>query len=364
MPASGSWNQQLVLYARSFLPANESASIPENELTLPDGTNLPSVFNQLGYAFAVSSYRSTGLAILPALEDLKELVDIAATRIGQPTKIYLTGASEGALVAALSLEKYPKTYSGALAACGPIGSFREQINHIGDSRVLFDYFFPGVIPGSATAAPPEVSANWDSQYAPAVGRALAANASAARQFLNVSLIPSSPDPAVTAANVTAVLKYSVIALRDAQTQLKGQPFDNHERIYLGSGNDLELNRNIVRYTAEPAALAAMKPYETSGTISVPMVTLHTISDSVVPWYHEPRYFIKVAQSGSAQYLTQIPVFRNGHCNFEAGDVVFAFGVMLLKTATQQRTSLLEALPLSQQEQFQDRMRRVEALESH
>src|SRR5436190_17283165 len=90
MPASGSWNQQLVLYARSFVPANESASIPENELTLPDGTNLPSVFNQLGYAFAVSSYRSTGLAILPALEDLKELVDIAATRIGQPTKIYLT----------------------------------------------------------------------------------------------------------------------------------------------------------------------------------------------------------------------------------------------------------------------------------
>jgi len=29
--------------------------------------------------------------------------------------------------------------------CGPIGSFQQQIDYLGDARVLFDYFFPGVL---------------------------------------------------------------------------------------------------------------------------------------------------------------------------------------------------------------------------
>ena len=40
-------------------------------------------------------------------------------------------------------------FSSALAACAPIGSFRQQVNYLGDFRVLFDYYFPGVLPGSA-----------------------------------------------------------------------------------------------------------------------------------------------------------------------------------------------------------------------
>ena len=41
----------------------------------------------------------------------------------------------------------------ALALCGPVGDFAGQIDYLGDFRVLFDYFFPGVIPGDRWTCP-------------------------------------------------------------------------------------------------------------------------------------------------------------------------------------------------------------------
>ena len=74
--------------------------------------------------------------------------------------MHLAGVSEGGLVATLLAERSPELFSTALAACAPIGSFVQQINYLGDFRVLFDYFFPGVIPGSPIEIPAEVIANW------------------------------------------------------------------------------------------------------------------------------------------------------------------------------------------------------------
>ena len=70
-----------------------------------------------------------------------------------PLRTYVSAVSEGGLVAALLAERSPDVFFGALAACGPIGSFNAQIDYIGNFRVLFDYFFPGVIPGSAIDDP-------------------------------------------------------------------------------------------------------------------------------------------------------------------------------------------------------------------
>ena len=70
-------------------------------------------------------------------------------------KYFVTGASEGGAIAAISLENDP-TYSGGVAVCGPIGSFQKQLNYIGDVRVLFDYFFPGVL---TTGTPGESAIN-------------------------------------------------------------------------------------------------------------------------------------------------------------------------------------------------------------
>ena len=91
-------------------------------------------------------------------------------------RTHVAGVSEGGLVATLLAERSPELFSSALAACGPIGSFRQQINYLGDFRVLFDYYFPGVLPGSAVTMPPlrassSTSRTWASIYVPGPERA-------------------------------------------------------------------------------------------------------------------------------------------------------------------------------------------------
>ncbi len=142
------------------------------------------------------------------------------------------------------------------------------------------------------------------------------------------MIPTASDAATTDDNIVEALRYSAMATNDAIAKLKGQPFDNRTRIYLGSPNDFILNANIKRYTADSAAVQTMKLYETTGQHKIPLVTLHTTADPIVPWLHEAGYYVKALQTNSLQNLSQIPVFRNGHCNFQAGDIVWAFLVML------------------------------------
>ena len=336
----------MLVYAHGYVSPDQPIAIPEDQLTLPDGTSLPGSFTALGYAFAVSSYRVNGLAAVEGQEDLKELTGIFTKQFGKPDATFLGGVSEGGLVATLSAEKFPGTYDAATAACGPIGSFSGQINYIGDARLLFDFYFPGVLPGSVISVPAQLWTNWQSVYVPAIKAALAASPARKQSFLNTSLIPISSDPAETIDNVLNALRYSAMATNDAKVKLKGQPYDNRGRYYFGSTNDFELNTHITRYTADAAAVQAMMQYETTGKPQIPLVTLHTTADPIVPWLHEAGYYFKSLQFGSKN-LVQIPVFRNGHCNFQAGEIIWAFIVMLSQQRNTTPKSMIQSLTESQ-----------------
>ena len=74
------------------------------------------------------------------------------------------------MITAQSLENDP-SYSGGVAVCGPVGSFHKQVDYFGDVRVLFDYFFPGVLSsagGSAVDIPSMLISGWITIYEPAV----------------------------------------------------------------------------------------------------------------------------------------------------------------------------------------------------
>ena len=172
--------------------------------------------------------------------------------------MHLAGVSEGGLVATLLAERSPELFSTALAACAPIGSFVQQINYLGDFRVLFDYFFPGVIPGSPVVIPPGVIANWAGTYLPAVQRALAANPSRAVELMRVSHVAyDAANPVTIVQSAANVLTYNVLGANDARAVLGGNPYGNRGRWYFGSSNDLRLNLFVKRFDADPAALAAM-----------------------------------------------------------------------------------------------------------
>ena len=167
MPTSG-WNGDLVLYAHGYVAFSEPIAIPEDQLSLPDGPSLPEIVTGLGYAFAVTSYSVNGLAVREGLDDLRDLVEIFTRQYGQPNRVYLVGPSEGGIITALAIERYPDIYDAGISACGPVGNFQAQINYWGDVRVLFEYFFPSLLPGTAISVPDKVIEEWEAISEPEI----------------------------------------------------------------------------------------------------------------------------------------------------------------------------------------------------
>ena len=335
MPDRECWNGNLVLFAHGYMAPIRPIEIPEEHLILPDGTNVPEMVNGMGFAFSVTSFSVNGLAVPEALKDLKELVKIFRRTVGKPNRVYLNGVSQGGLITALALEGHPDIYDAGVATCGPIGDFQSQINYFGDFRVVFDYFFPGVIPGDAMNIPEEVIQNWWESYVLAIVEAIQSNPLATLQLLNVTNAAVGPVPETVVETVLGVLWYNVFGTNDATDKLGGIPFDNSDRVYEGSDDDVLLNEEVQRFTAAKKALKAIeRQYQTTGKIQGPLVTQHTVLDPIVPYWHEPLFLEKTVREGTDSLHANLPIPRYGHCNVTADDVLLAFGTMLLMDAGQ------------------------------
>jgi pimeloyl-ACP methyl ester carboxylesterase len=322
----GTWNGDLVLYAHGYVAPDQPLALPSDQI---GGQSVADIVNGLGYAFATTSYRANGLVVPEATEDLVEL-DATMRRLYRPDpgRSLVVGVSEGGLVTALAIEQHPDLFDGGLAACGPVGSFRNQLDYFEDFRVVFDYLFPGVIPGSVVDVPASVTAGWESIYAPAVVIALLAHPDRARELVRITGAPVARDdlPSI-AVTAVGILWYNVIGSANAQARLAGQPYDNSTRVYSGSSNDAALNAGVARFTADPAVVSSLGQFETSGVLTVPLVTLHTTGDPIVPVGHESLYAAKVSQAGASELLTQTAIERYGHCSFEAAELLAAFSTL-------------------------------------
>jgi pimeloyl-ACP methyl ester carboxylesterase len=333
MPDAEDWNGDLVVYAHGYVSPFEPIAIPDEQLFLPDGTSIPGIINSLGFAFATTSYRINGLAVKQGTADLVDLVGIFESEYGEPEFVYLVGASEGGLITTLALEKHSDVFDAGLATCGPIGDFRRHINYLGDFRVVFDYFFPGMIPGSPIQIPRKVRKKWENLYVPRITAAIIARPHAVEQLLRVTgAAIDKNDLTSVVETIIGVLWYNVFATNDSVEKLGGNPFDNTRRIYLGSDHDWWLNHWVQRFAADPAALAEIEAnYQTSGQLDSPLITLHNTLDPIVPYWHEQLYRWKTVCAGSWLQHINIPVFRYGHCNFETDEVLTAFVLLVLKT---------------------------------
>lgn len=336
MPSASEYNGSLVIWAHGFQDAGTPVQIPEDQLSF-GGTSIAEIVNSLGFGFATNSYSKTGLAVRQGMEDILDLVKIYGAEKGAPDRVYLTGASEGGLITALLIERHPDIFSGGLAACGPVGDFRFQINYFGDARLLFEVFFPGLIPGDPFAPSRSLVDTWSSYYEQVVKPAVfdPANRHRLRQWVRTARLPFEPGNYLNTVEISVrdVLRYSVVNIRDAIDTLGGFPYDNRDRVYTGSDNDFLLNLTIPRFKAEPAAVTEMKTfYNTNGRLSVPLITLHTERDQQVPFLHQVLYSLKTLSTGSLP-SRHIPlsIDRYGHCNFEPVEAVTSFAILLQLT---------------------------------
>ena len=331
---SSCFNGTIVLFAHGYVPVGAPAGTWQSQLQLPDGTSIPGLVNKLGFGFAASGFSKDGLAVLQGIQDTKALLNVLAGLKIPFGKVYITGASEGGLVTTKAVEN-DATYAGGLAVCGPIGSFQKQINYFGDTRVLFDYFFPGVLGPEWTQAnvmiPTELMTDWTTKYEPAILKAISANPLATLQYLNTSGIAIGLNPANAGPAITAALWYNVFATNDAIGTLHGNPYDNTGRTYSGSFNDAKLNASVARFAEDSGAIPNIANYETDGRLIHPLVTLHTTADPEVPFWQETLYFTKVAGVNRLSELNQIPVLAFGHCNVTGTEAEVALALLLVKS---------------------------------
>jgi pimeloyl-ACP methyl ester carboxylesterase len=348
MPPEGEWNGDLVIWAHGYVDVTKPVGIPEDQMTIND-IAIADIVTGLGYGFAATGYSVNGLAVPQGLADVVDLVDIFAQFKGEPNRVYIVGASEGGLITALAIERYPDGFDGGCALCGPIGSFPAQISHYGDFRVLFDVYYPGLMPGDPMEIPQDLIENWESHWENVVKPTIFAPGNLARtaQLAEVAKTPHDPNAYFASLEISIhdALWYNVFATNDAVEKLGGRPYGNMLRYYSGSSNDPALNAAVQRYAADPAALQAMAAdYTTTGILTRPLVTLHTLQDQQVPYWHETLYTLKVQASGSSALRVNIPVNRYEHCNFTPAEAVLAFAVMVNKASQQPLAGVAQVLP--------------------
>jgi pimeloyl-ACP methyl ester carboxylesterase len=298
--------------------------------------------NNLGFAYASTSYRRQGLVVPEAVEDVVALVNgfVSNNHGVKPSHIYLVGPSEGGLITTLAVEQYSNLFSGGMAMCAPIGDFRKQMEYFGDFHLLFSYFYPAVVPGTPNGIPPVENpipvtlTQWEQTYKPQIQSVVGQNPSLTGQLLRVSRASINPaDPGTIQKTVVDILWYNLFATNDAIITLHGTPFNNKSplRVYRGSDNDIRLNLTIPRISATPAALAAIEAkFQTSGRLRLPLVTLHTTGDPIIPYWHAILYQTKAAFAGSSLRHSHIPILRYGHCEFQVYEVLAGFALLVLK----------------------------------
>ena len=357
MPAPGEYNGDLVIWAHGFQDAGTPVQIPEDQLVV-GGISIPEVVNTLGFGFATNSYSKTGLAVRQGMADILDLIAIYTAQQGAPRRVYLTGASEGGLITTLLIERHPETFTGGLAACGPIGDFPSQIGYFGDARLIFELFFPGLIPGDPFNPPQTLADNWETYYAQVVRPVVfdPANRTKLQQWARIARLPFDSGDVLNTLDVSVhdVLRYAVVNSKDAATTLGGFPYDNRSRVYTGSDNDFLLNLLVPRFRADAAAMAEMRTYyNTRGQLAVPLVTIHTTRDQQVPQWHQVLYTLKTVSTGDFLTLhVPLTVNRFEHCNFKAEEVLVSFGLLLQATgAPLSAANIATVVPPESQAQF-------------
>jgi hypothetical protein len=281
-----------------------------------------------GFGWVASSYRREGYGVAMAGQDSDNARRFFAERIAKPRHTYLHGASYGGLVGSKLIETAGKNadgtpaFDGAMFNSGAVGGATLNYQHRVDLRAVYQYVCKNL-------PRPE-----EAQYPLWMGVAPDAKMTLKDLDAVVDECTGVAKPAAqrsdqqkkNLAEIIAVLGYpenllvrhmqaATLLFRDIVQRTTGgrDPFDNTGVRYRGSSNDEELNRNVARFTADPAAVAIIKADgDPTGKLPIPVVSIHSINDPQVPVEQQAAYRDTVAAAGSADRLVQAYTDERAH----------------------------------------------------
>jgi predicted esterase len=335
----------LVTYAHGYVAATAPIALPQ-EVGLLVGALL-----QAGFAVADSSYSQNGWAVKDAAIRTRQLRGYFEGNYGAPGKVFLVGTSEGGNVTLKLVQQNPDLFDGALALSGVVGSAQQEMLYILNQRILFDYFFRGTLKGLASADPTAAlldtalgegalgakpvnglpSDLFAGMVAPIVGAILGQNPDKAlalammtvdgRPMFNWQLpLPAPADFGMEMGITVATgLWFSVFGTQDMLQRTHGKaPVDTNTIVYysplLPPDQNVTLNSpgGVERLTSSPAAENYLAHwYQPTGSLQIPLVTLHTTRDPAVPIAQEYRLW-EIAGNTSLGMLAQFESEGFGH----------------------------------------------------
>jgi pimeloyl-ACP methyl ester carboxylesterase len=321
------WNGRLVLYAHGFVPSGEPVALP------PEGSLLTSLLVPQGFAVAYSSFSENGWAVRDGTERTHQLLGIFSARFGRPARVYITGVSMGGLIAIKLAETYPHIYAGALPIGAVAGGARRQFDYQANVWTLFDFLYPGVLPGDAANVPKGVDVT-QTIVLPALA-AMQTDPTGALAMAQIDQIPipfATPEELVE--SILTALAYYAMEFTDLNSRTHRQGFfDNTGTQYTGALPPEQLqaiNEGIQRFTASPSALNYLEHfYNPSGALRIPMLMIATSRDPVVPALHQTSYRDAVVAAGASDFLVQREIDRYGHLTFSPEELVQAFNDLVL-----------------------------------
>jgi pimeloyl-ACP methyl ester carboxylesterase len=316
------WNGELVVFVHGITPPTAAVALP---VIGPLRDSLAS----RGFALIYSSFSENGYSVKDGLQRTHQLRGIFASKIGEPARVYLLGRSLGGLISVLLAERFPEQYDGALSACGLLGGGAAELKYMVDGRILFDYFFPGVIPGTAFEIPPTVDftpagPTYNAVLA-ALSQGLVSPGQPTLQFARTAHSPGIGATEIVSTGMS-VAGFSVTQTNAFLDRVSGHsPYDNTQTEYAGSADDVALNDGVARYTSDPSAVNYLEHWGTpTGNLRIPVLTMHTTRDPTAPIFHEQMYATSVQDAGASQFLSQRTFTAFGHCAFSNADNVAAF----------------------------------------
>jgi hypothetical protein len=327
------WNGTLVVYAHGFVLPGQPVGFP------PDVQQAIALLTSQGYAVAASSFSDNGWVVKDGTQRTHQLLGIFTSKFGNPTRVYAAGGSMGGLIAIRLVETYPNDFVGLFPVCPVSGGLRRELDYFANVRVLFDLFYPGVLPGSAVDVPAGLDVATQ-----IVAPALVAMTPPFGDPSGAFAIASIAQTPVPYASLPELLQSIVTALGAAAgypallALTHGQPFfDNTDTQYTGALPAPTLawiNANVERFAASLAGLNFVEHnYTPTGELHVPALTLSTFRDPVAPAFNAIAYGATVAAAGNAYWLVQRSVAGTdggyGHCTFTPTELVIAFQDLVL-----------------------------------
>ena len=358
------WNGTLLLYSHGYVTPGSPNPAQDVGDPFTGGFMLAA-----GYALAGSSYATTGWAVHEAIPDQIATLDAFQNLVGTPTHTIAWGHSLGGMITAGLVQEYPDRFTAALPMCGVLGGGVGIWNGALDSAFAFNTLLAG---GALQVVH---ITNPTQNFLTAEGVLSAAQATAqgrARLALVAALgdlpgwfDPTSPEPARTdyasqevnqflwLQNVDIPFQFAFRA--ELEFRAGGNPsFNtgvNYERqlghsvdhaeveaLYAAAGlsldTDLATLNSASRIAADPGALTYLSDNIIyNGQLTIPVLTLHTTGDGLVPVEDERAYKRVVSEANDSNLLRQTFIHRAGHCEFTPAETITALQTLGLRLAT-------------------------------